>query len=625
MSESVPAKTIEDTTPIVADTPFSWGPGTPRGAKAVFTRIIKEGANVPLFIGQTLVNALRDLGYNDTTSAICEFVDNSIQWGAKEVRVYFNESGRKGQKRLDVLVADTGGGMAPNVLRAATAFGGSMCFDNRAGIGRYGIGMKGAALSMGSVLQIISWQDRAAFYSMDLDINDVGEDRSNVVNLPSPVFHDQLPGEVVDILTSPMTFPKADAQEPFVNDSSELVERLGGSGTIVYVPDCDRLTYRSARSLVDHATKEMARIYRRQIAAGLKLYVNNRRIEPFDPTYSMPVARHTRVEGLTEKFSRLYRSWEVPIPVEESDPAEVKPVKVRLFVLPFEDWQKLPRKVLKNDLHVFDPYNVSFMRSDREVHAGEMRPISGKHWTGDVWWRVEVDFPAELDEAFGVAVNKQGVRPRGYVLAAIREAIHEDMRKVKHRIEEHYARIATEKAKGPSEAERRANEAEALQGTLLPQHEPMTEEEQRALDEQLRTIATLVKRADETDDQAFERVKTSRYITTFKHDEDMPFYRVDFQVGRVILTINSAHPFFKAIYEPLSRLSKLPAVANGEELEVDSDVAADMLPTLELLLLSLARTQSTMLANDTAGELRPVFDRLRRQWSLDLATQLSMK
>jgi hypothetical protein len=624
MSEPVYTKTTDDTTP-ATDSPFSWGPGTPRGAKTVFTRIIKEGANVPLFIGQTLVNALRDLGYNDTTSAICEFVDNSIQWGAKEVRVYFNESGRKGQKRLDVLVADDGGGMAPNVLRAATAFGGSMCFDNRAGIGRYGVGMKGAALSMGSMLQIISWQDRAAFYSMELDVNDVGEDRSNVVNLPSPVFHDQLPAEVVDILTSSMTFPKSDAQEPFVDDPSELVERLGGSGTIVYVPDCDRLTYRTARSLVEHATKEMARIYRRQTAAGLQLYVNNRRIEPFDPTYSMPMARHTRVEGLTEKFSRLYRTCDVPIPVEESDPTEVKPVKVRLFVLPFEDWQKLPRKVLKNDLHVFDPYNVSFMRSDREVHAGELRPISGKHWTGDVWWRVEVDFPAELDEAFGVAVNKQGVRPRGYVLTAIREAIHEDLRKVKYRIEEHYARIATEKTKGPSEAERRANEAEALQATLLPQHEATTEEEQRALDDQLRTIAALVKRADETDDQAFDRVKASRYITTFKHDEDMPFYRVDFQAGRVILTINSAHPFFKAIYEPLSKLSKLPAMANGNELEVDTEVAADMLPSLELLLLSLARTQSTMLANDTAGELRPVFDRLRRQWSLDLATQLGMK
>ena len=47
-----------------------WGPGAPKGARAVFSRIIKEGANVPLFLGQTLINGFRDLGYNTTTSAI---------------------------------------------------------------------------------------------------------------------------------------------------------------------------------------------------------------------------------------------------------------------------------------------------------------------------------------------------------------------------------------------------------------------------------------------------------------------------------------------------------------------------------------------------------------------------
>jgi histidine kinase/DNA gyrase B/HSP90-like ATPase len=625
MSETIQTKTSEETI-LTTEVPFKWGPGTPRGAKAVFTRIIKEGANVPLFIGQTLVNALRDLGYNDTTSAICEFVDNSVQWGAREVRVYFNETGKKGKKRFDVLVLDDGIGMAPNVLRAATAFGGSMCFDDRSGIGRYGIGMKGAALSMAPLLEITSWQERGAFYTMELDISDVGEDRSNVVNLPSPVFRDQLPYEVVDILTRRMTFPKSETQEDFIQEALELVDRLGTSGTIIYLPDCDRLTYRTTRALVEHATKEMARIYRRQLARGLKLYVNNRPVEPFDPTYSMTEARHTSIDGLNEKFSRLYRNWEFLIPLEESEHAVTRSVQVRLFVLPFEDWHKLPRKVLKHDLHVFDPFGISFMRSDREVHAGDMRAISGKRWTGDTWWRIEIEFPAELDEAFGVAVNKQGVRPKNYVLEQIRAEIHEDLRRVKARIEEHYARLASERtSKGPSEAERRANEAEALQATLLPQQEVRTETEQRAFEEQLRAIATLVKRAGETDEETFERVKTSRYITIFKHDEDAPFYRADFQLGRVILTINSAHPFFKAIYEPLRELSKLPAVTNGEDVEVDSDLPADMLPSLELLLLSLARTQSTMLVNDTTGELRQVFDRLRRQWSLDLATQLSMK
>jgi Histidine kinase-, DNA gyrase B-, and HSP90-like ATPase len=611
-----------------SDSPFHWGSGTPRGAKAVFSRIIKEGANVPLFLGQTLVNALRDLGYNDTTSAICEFVDNSVQWGAKTVRVYFNESGRRGQKRLDVLVLDNGSGMAPNVLRAATAFGGSMCFDNRNGIGRYGIGMKGAALSMGKLLEIISWQEPRAFYNMTLDITDIGEDKGNVVTVPNADFFDQLPAEIVQILKGAMVFPNRDAQDLFLEPDAGVEDQLSDSGTIIYVPDCDRLTYRTAKSLVEHATKELARVYRRQLAGGLQLYVNNRLVEPVDPTYSMPEGRHTRVEGLTEKFSRLHRSWDLPIPVAESDSSTTESVKVRLYVLPFEEWSRLPRKVLKNDLRVFDSLNVSFMRSNREVQAGEMKSISGKHWTGDVWWRLEIEFPAALDEAFGVAVNKQGVRPKSYVLDAIKKAIHEDLRKVKYRIEEHYASLAAErKGKGPTESERRATDAEGLQGTLLPQQEARTEEERLAMEEQLRAMAAILKRAGEDDQEAFERIKSSRYITTFKHDEDAPFFRVDFQLGRVILTINSAHPFFSLLYEPLGKLSKRPMTGADEadEPEVDNEPSSEMLVSLELLLLSLGRTQSTMLANDTEGELRGIFDRLRRQWSLDLATQLNMK
>jgi hypothetical protein len=81
---------------------------------------------------------LRDVGYNSTTSALCEHVDNAIQWGASEIRVYFRQTGKPGAYKTDVLVLDNGIGMAPNIVRFATSFGGSMVYDNRSGIGRYG-------------------------------------------------------------------------------------------------------------------------------------------------------------------------------------------------------------------------------------------------------------------------------------------------------------------------------------------------------------------------------------------------------------------------------------------------------------------------------------------------------
>ena len=138
----------------------NWAADAPRGGKAVLNRVLKETATVPLFLAQTFVQSLRDMGYDSTTSALCEHVDNAIGAGAKSVRIYFRQTGssRRGDVQTDILVLDDGRGMAPNVLKVATSFGGSMSYGSRTGISRFGMGMKTAALSISPVLQIISWQ-----------------------------------------------------------------------------------------------------------------------------------------------------------------------------------------------------------------------------------------------------------------------------------------------------------------------------------------------------------------------------------------------------------------------------------------------------------------------------------
>src|SRR6266851_9302981 len=89
----------------------NWAPDAPRGGRAVLTRILKESATVPLFFAQTLVQSLRDVGYNTTTSALCEHVDNAIEANATEVRIFFRQFGRKGAYETDILVYDNGKGM----------------------------------------------------------------------------------------------------------------------------------------------------------------------------------------------------------------------------------------------------------------------------------------------------------------------------------------------------------------------------------------------------------------------------------------------------------------------------------------------------------------------------------
>ncbi|OYW23400.1 MAG: ATP-binding protein [Sphingomonas sp. 32-62-10] len=581
-------------------------------------RVLKDGAAVPLFFAQTLISSLRDVGYNTTTSALCEHVDNAIQAGADEVRVYFRQTGKTGDAVIDAAIYDNGRGMAPNVLKVATSFGGSMNFNNRSGIGRFGMGMKTAALSMSPVMELYSWQEPGAYYNMTLDVEAIGRERSNAVELPDPTLMNELPDEITDLFTKPMSFPNSAAeQDLLVERGSDVDEKLGASGTVIYMPDCDRLTYAKSRTLVEHAVKEMSRVYRRAISSGLKLYVNNRLVEAFDPTYSMANARHTKMIELSAKTSRLLFAKSISIPLREhgNDTAEIV---IRLYRLPIEEWSTLTRKVQKNDLQIFNGLTVSMLRNDREVFAGPMPDLTTRH-TVTHWYRIQIDFPGELDEAFGVAANKQGVRPKGYVRDAIKKAIGDDITTINDEIRRFQGAQKSARNGGqPSSSEAKATESDQHQAKPLE----LTAEEEAQLDDNLRTLAIALRRNGESDDAAFERIKASKYLIEFKHDEYWPFYHVEHRFGRVILTLNTAHPFFDHLYEPLRKMGSGPELADEENVEAPaSDEQGGPLVALELLLLSLGRAQSQIGAGNE--EAKKTMETLRREWSETYRIQLN--
>jgi hypothetical protein len=631
MSESIVAQSDanvlsnNDSSP--SDFSPQWGSSAPRGGKAVVNRALKDGARVPLFLGQTLINSLRDLGYNSTTSALCEHVDNALQWGATEVRVYFRQTGTQPNQRIDALVYDNGQGMAPHVLKVAMAFGGSMVYDNRSGIGRYGMGMKAAALNLARSVDVFSWQEPGAFYSMTLDVDRIGQDRNNMIELPDPELSDALPTEIAEMFTAVMSYPKkaGESQDLLTEDDDNLTEKLGRSGTIVYLPNCDRLTFSTSRGLVDHAVKEMGRIYRRFIEKGLRLYVNNRLVEAFDPTYWMPAARHTKVEGLTETRSSLVDSWSVHVPVAEGSKKTTE-IRVRMFLLPVEAWAVLPRETLKNKLHVYDDHTVSYMRNDREVEIGsEPRLKLRKHATNN-WFRVEIDFNGEADAGFGVAANKQGVRLQEYIAKLILERLESLITQVRKTIREKQLKVsAAEQAGQTSDAERHASDVDSIQSVALPLPPVDTPEQLAALEANLRGLAVSLRQENETEEQAFNRIKESKFLTDFRHQEYAPFYDTEYKFGKLILRVNTAHPFYQKVWQPLGDLAKKTIQSNGEEVEGLGEEVAEAtrkaLLGLQLLLLSLARAQTQMLTGDATGEQSQLFRNLRKAWSDVLETQ----
>lgn len=596
---------------------LNWAPDAPKGGKAVLNRVLKDGATVPLFFAQTLIASLRDVGYNTTTSAVSEHVDNAIQAGASEIRVFFRQTGKKGDTTIDVAVFDNGAGMPPNVLKVATSFGGSMNYNNRGGIGRFGMGMKTAALSMSPVMELYSWQEAGAYYNMTLDVEAIGRERANMVELPDPTLMNELPDEVADFFTKPLGFPaNAAEQEVYAKRDDDLEERLGPTGTIVYMPDCDRLTYHTARTLVEHSVKEMSRVYRRAISEGLRLYINNRLVEAFDPTYAMDTARHARLIEMPEKTSRLIVAKKVKVPFREHS-EDGDDIVIRIYRLPFEAWTNLSRKVLRNDLQVFSGLTVSILRNDREVFAGPMTDLTTRHSVTH-WYRIQIDFPGGLDEAFGVAANKQGVRLKGYVKEAIKKAIGEDITTLNDELKRLQGKLASErKGAQPSASEARATDADQHQAKPLD----LTPEDEAQMEQNLRTLAVALRRDGESDEEAYQRVLASKYLIEFKHDEYWPFYHVDHRFGRVLLTINTAHPFFEQLYEPVRKMGQTVHDDNGEGLDgQDAEDNNGPLVALELLLLSLGRAQAQIAASN--DDAKATLETLRREWSEGYRVQL---
>ncbi len=603
--------------------PLNWSANAPKGGRAVLNRSLKENTTVPLFFAQTLIASLRDVGYNHTTSALCEHVDNAIQAKATEIRIYFRQSGKKGEYQIDAAVYDNGRGMSPNVLKVATSFGGSMTFDNREGIGRFGMGMKTAALHISPIMELYSWQEPHAIYGMILDVEAIGKDRSNLVELPDPTLQGELTDEIADLFTKPMAWPNdRHDQELLAASPTELYDRLGDHGTIVYMPMCDRLTFAKARTLAEHATSEMARIYRRQIGTGLRLYVNNRLVEAFDPTYSMADAWHTRHLSGVAKHSRLYLVRTINIRTSDKDASPAVPITVKIFRLPIEEWFSLPRKTLKNDLRVFNGLTVSILRNDREVFADALAALTTRHSVTN-WYRIQIDFPGALDEAFGVASNKQGVRMKDYVLEAIKAAIGNDITTLNEEIKRFQAQRASEReAAKPAMSELRASEVDHYHAKMVDDDRELTPAEKEQLEDNLRGLAVTVKREGESDEQAYERVRASKYLIIFRHDDYWPFYHVEHKFGRIILTINTAHAFFSQLYDPVRVIS-----TSSPELDEDGSQDAPQeqhdgpIVALELLLLSLARAQSVLASRNE--EARKAFDGLRKEWSETYRIQLT--
>ena len=204
------------------------------------------------------IQATRDSGYKGTSSAIAELVDNSLQAGATEIGVSLTVDDEEPEHPIVLTAIDNGSGMNSRTLRTALRFGGSTRFNNREGLGRYGMGLPNSSLSQAQRVTVHTWgSKRGQVLTSHLDLHEIAS--GALTEVPKP---------------------RRARRPEFVNGHD--------SGTAVTWTRCDRLDNRRISTITRKLLMALGRRFRHFLWGGVSITVNGDAVDPIDPLFFAP-------------------------------------------------------------------------------------------------------------------------------------------------------------------------------------------------------------------------------------------------------------------------------------------------------------------------------------------------
>ena len=476
------------------------------------------------------IRATRDSGYKGTVSAVAELIDNSLQARATEISINLKVDVEQGKYPVVLTVLDNGTGMDATTLRTALRFGGSTRFEDRHGLGRYGMGLPNSSLSQAKRVTVHSW----------------GSSRGDVLH--SYLDVDEIASGAMTEVPEPHRVPRP----AFLNGHV--------TGTAVTWTRCDRLDNRRVSTLTRKLLFSLGRRFRFFLWDGVSIHVNGDAVEPIDPLFLHP---QSCFYGATQFGKDLvYR-----VAADPNDRGRTGIVRVRFSELPVAEWSKLSNKE-KRVRRISKSAGVSVVRGGREVDYGWFFLARKRRENYDDWWRCEIQFDPVLDEAFGITHTKQQIRPRPH----LREALTSDIESV--------ARVLNTRARKAHQTVRVANRFRASEElasrrdamlTPLPRHRrPRDEQVLAALG---RTLSPSMAEAGSNKPSIEYRILTTALSET-------SFFNYARDNGRLVLVVNPEHPFFKVVY--------------GKLLDSESPHDIALRSQIDLLLLAAARNEALL-------------------------------
>ena len=480
------------------------------------------------------IQATRDSGYKGTSSAVAELVDNSLQAGATSITVSLTADEDADEHPIVLTVIDNGSGMNSRTLRTALRFGGSSRFNDREGLGRYGMGLPNSSLSQAQRVTVHTWgSSRGQVLTSYLDLEEIAAGDLTEVPKPSRV-----------------------KRPAFVNGYD--------SGTAVTWTRCDRLDNRRISTITRKLLVALGRRFRHFLWDGVSITVNGDSVQAIDPLF-------LNADSLFNGATQFAEELVYEIAASPDDPSATGLVKVRFSELPVAEWSKLSNKE-KRARGIAKGAGVSVVRGGREVDYGWFFLGGKRRENYDDWWRCEIRFDPVLDEAFGITHTKQQIRPRPHLVEALSADMEATARALNSRARK--AHLNAKIAERFTASEDRASEKDEMLAPLPPKPRPRDKKVLGALGKKLTPAAK----------SNGEGGATTEYRIVPTALSETAFFNYARDEGRLVLVLNPDHPFYKLVYKPL--------------LESDNSKDEAIRSQIDLLLLAAARTEALLEGTD---------------------------
>lgn len=331
----------------------------------------------------------------DCYSAYGEVIDNAIQAKATDIRVEIesrkDRNNTKSKKIGRILFADNGSGMDIDLLHKCLKLGHSSRYNDRSGIGRFGVGMTLGAIHECRRVDVYSKSKGGEWNYTYIDLDEIKSGELKFIPRPinkSPDF--------------------------------EIAKYIEQSGTIVIWTKYDK-QIEKFEDIIEECKFWIGRTFRKFIWGTAKDYdsveisLNGEVIKAFDPLFHTKDKTGFETEPISKLFPTNTLKWNIPL--AEQPTKQKSNILINISLLPDEyvrtdgsggDNFAQERYINRNE-------GISILRNDREVFFGNIPFFNLYSKSGDKelsrFIGCEISFDAELDSEFAVKNIKRGAVP----------------------------------------------------------------------------------------------------------------------------------------------------------------------------------------------------------------------